>query len=97
MFTRTHDALFRKLIRFIHCLQLGTVESSFNCSYGCKGNNLCPSVCLSVHIRRRDLLKLISVREFSDEATFRDPCLSFVLPEVSDCMRESGDCQVTVM
>lgn len=33
---------------------------------------------------RRDLLKLIGVGEFSDEATWRDPCISFVLPEVSD-------------
>jgi len=32
---------------------------------------------------RRDLLKLIGVGEFSAEATFQDPCLSFILPEVS--------------
>lgn len=31
---------------------------------------------------RRDLLKLIGVREFSEEAIFQDPCQSFVLPEV---------------
>lgn len=31
---------------------------------------------------RRDLLKLIGVGNFSDEATFQDPCLSFVVPEV---------------
>ncbi|KAK3734408.1 hypothetical protein QZH41_010067, partial [Actinostola sp. cb2023] len=31
---------------------------------------------------RRDLLKLIGVGEFSAVATFQDPCLSFVLPEV---------------
>ena len=31
---------------------------------------------------RRDLLKLIGVREFSVEAIFEDPCQSFVLPEV---------------
>jgi hypothetical protein len=31
---------------------------------------------------RRDLLKLIGVGEFSLEASFLDPCLSFVLPEV---------------
>ena len=43
-------------------------------------------VCLSVCSCRRDLLKLISVKEFSDEAAFRDPCLSFVLPEVSGCV-----------
>ena len=31
---------------------------------------------------KRDLLKLIGVAEFSDEAVFKDPCLSYVLPEV---------------
>jgi len=31
---------------------------------------------------RRDLLRLIEVGEFSDEAQFRDPCRSYVLPEV---------------
>lgn len=54
-------------------------------------------VCLSVCSCRRDLLKLISVKEFSDEAAFRDPCLSFVLPEVSGCVWLSFDHGVTVM
>ena len=31
---------------------------------------------------RRDLLKLIGVREFSLEANYQDPCQSFVLPGV---------------
>jgi DNA polymerase epsilon subunit 1 len=31
---------------------------------------------------KRDLLRLIGVGEFSDSADFRDPCLSYVLPEV---------------
>ncbi|KAM7314163.1 DNA polymerase epsilon catalytic subunit A [Ixodes scapularis] len=31
---------------------------------------------------RRDLLRLIGVGEFSDQATWRDPCLSFMLTEV---------------
>ncbi|CAN8013629.1 unnamed protein product [Ixodes persulcatus] len=31
---------------------------------------------------RRDLLRLIGVGEFSDQATWRDPCLSFILTEV---------------
>lgn len=30
----------------------------------------------------RDLLRLVDVGEFSDEAQFRDPCRSYVLPEV---------------
>ena len=33
-------------------------------------------------VYRRDLLKLIGVREFAEEAVFRDPCCSFVLAEV---------------
>ena len=33
-------------------------------------------------VHRRDLLKLIGVREFAEEAVFRDPCCSFVLAEV---------------
>ena len=31
---------------------------------------------------KRDLLKLIGVREFSAEAQFQDPCLSYIIPEV---------------
>lgn len=30
----------------------------------------------------RDLLRLVDVGEFSEEAQFRDPCHSYVLPEV---------------
>lgn len=30
----------------------------------------------------RDLLRLVDVGEFSEEAQFRDPCRSYVLPEV---------------
>ena len=30
---------------------------------------------------KRNLLQLISVREFSPEAKFRDPCLSYVLSD----------------
>ena len=35
-----------------------------------------------VNKMKRDLLKLIGVGEFSDEAQFKDPCLSYVIPEV---------------
>lgn len=31
---------------------------------------------------KRDLLRLIEVGEFSEEAQFRDPCRSYILPEV---------------
>jgi hypothetical protein len=30
----------------------------------------------------RDLLRLVDVGEFSEEAQFRDPCRSYVLPEM---------------
>ena len=31
---------------------------------------------------KRDLLKLISVGEFSDTSLWKDPCTSFIIPEV---------------
>lgn len=31
---------------------------------------------------KRDLLRLVDVGEFSDDAQFQDPCNSYVLPEV---------------
>ena len=31
---------------------------------------------------KRDLLRLVDVGEFSEDAQFRDPCQSYVLPEV---------------
>ncbi|XP_059098833.1 DNA polymerase epsilon catalytic subunit A-like [Tigriopus californicus] len=35
-----------------------------------------------VHRLRKNLLRLIGVGEFSDEADWQDPCISFILPEV---------------
>ena len=35
-----------------------------------------------VNKMKRDLLKLIGVGEFSDEAHWKDPCLSYVITEV---------------
>ncbi|GLJ44675.1 hypothetical protein SUGI_0939260 [Cryptomeria japonica] len=35
-----------------------------------------------VLVMRKNLLKLVHVKEFSPEAEFRDPCLSFTLPNV---------------
>ena len=40
------------------------------------------NISLQVSKMQRDLLKLIGVGEFSSEASFNDPCLSYVLPEV---------------
>ena len=33
---------------------------------------------------RRDLLKLIGIGNFADEAIYQDPCLSFIVPEVTE-------------
>lgn len=35
-----------------------------------------------VYDLQRNLLRLISVGSFSDKAEWKDPCISFVLPEV---------------
>ncbi|XP_065055976.1 DNA polymerase epsilon catalytic subunit A-like isoform X2 [Rhopilema esculentum] len=49
---------------------------------------VCQVLSLDVNVKsqvtklRRDLLKLIGVGEFSEDAFFKDPCLSFVVPEV---------------
>ncbi|XP_014670833.1 PREDICTED: DNA polymerase epsilon catalytic subunit A-like [Priapulus caudatus] len=48
----------------------------------CQVLSLDASIVNQVTKMRRDLLKLVGVGEFSDEAIFRDPCLSYVLPEV---------------
>ncbi|KAL5019574.1 hypothetical protein ScPMuIL_002466 [Solemya velum] len=40
------------------------------------------SINLQVTKMKRDLLKLIGVGEFAPEAQFKDPCLSYILPEV---------------
>jgi DNA polymerase epsilon subunit 1 len=48
----------------------------------CKVLSLDSSTRHQVSKLRRDLLRLIGVREFSPEANFQDPCRSFVLPEV---------------
>ena len=40
---------------------------------------------------KRDLLKLIGVGEFSEEAQFADPCLSYVVPEVSSIDKQQSN------
>uniref|UniRef100_A0A8C3L7G5 DNA polymerase epsilon catalytic subunit n=1 Tax=Chrysolophus pictus TaxID=9089 RepID=A0A8C3L7G5_CHRPC len=50
--------------------------------YVCQVLSLDANVTNQVNKLRRDLLRLIEVGEFSDEAQFRDPCRSYVLPEV---------------
>ena len=48
----------------------------------CKVLSLDPAITDQVNKLRRNLLKLINVGEFSDDADWRDPCISFILPEV---------------
>eukprot|EP00794_Sanderia_malayensis_P002850 gene2850-3296_t len=50
--------------------------------YVCKVLSLDMNIESQVNKLRRDLLRLISVGEFSEEASFKDPCLSFIVPEV---------------
>ncbi|KAM9259918.1 LOW QUALITY PROTEIN: DNA polymerase epsilon catalytic subunit A [Cariama cristata] len=49
--------------------------------YVCKVLSLDANITNQVN-KLRDLLRLIEVGEFSEEAQFRDPCRSYVLPEV---------------
>ncbi|XP_052253908.1 DNA polymerase epsilon catalytic subunit A-like [Dreissena polymorpha] len=48
----------------------------------CKVLSLDSTITIQVTKMQRDLLKLIGVGEFSPDAIFKDPCLSYVLPEV---------------
>lgn len=48
----------------------------------CRVLSLDPAIESQVNKLKRNLLRLIGVGEFSDAAEWKDPCLSFVLPEV---------------
>ncbi|KAL4229089.1 hypothetical protein ACF0H5_012128 [Mactra antiquata] len=48
----------------------------------CKVLSLDSNINIQVSKMQRDLLKLIGIGEFSQDALFKDPCLSYVLPEV---------------
>ncbi|GAB6019923.1 hypothetical protein CHUAL_001454 [Chamberlinius hualienensis] len=48
----------------------------------CKILSLDPFISEQVIKLRRDLLRLIGIGEFSPESTWKDPCLSYILPEV---------------
>lgn len=50
--------------------------------YVCKVLSLDTNITNQVNKLNRDLLRLVDVGEFSEEAQFRDPCHSYVLPEV---------------
>nr|XP_039327534.1 DNA polymerase epsilon catalytic subunit A [Saimiri boliviensis boliviensis] len=51
--------------------------------YVCKVLSLDTNITNQVNKLNRDLLRLVDVGEFSEEAQFRDPCRSYVLPEVT--------------
>ncbi len=40
------------------------------------------SIVNQVNKLKRDLLRLVDIGEFSEDAQFRDPCKSYILPEV---------------
>ena len=48
----------------------------------CKVLSLDSSIEVQVNKLKRDLLRLIKIGEFSDAADWKDPCISYVLPEV---------------
>ncbi|EGG20436.1 putative DNA polymerase epsilon subunit A [Cavenderia fasciculata] len=48
----------------------------------CHTLSLDRSLYSNVQRLRKNLMKMINIREFSDEAKFNDPCLSFVMPDV---------------
>ncbi|XP_063171878.1 DNA polymerase epsilon catalytic subunit A [Candoia aspera] len=50
--------------------------------YVCQVLSLDANITNQVQKLKRDLLRLIDVGEFSEEANFQDPCRSYVLPEV---------------
>ncbi|XP_063000312.1 DNA polymerase epsilon catalytic subunit A [Elgaria multicarinata webbii] len=50
--------------------------------YVCKVLSLDTNITNQVSKLKRDLLRLIEVGEFSEEAQFQDPCRSYILPEV---------------
>ena len=61
----------------------------------CQVLSLDANISQQIRKMKRDLLKLINIREFSDEAIFKDPCLSYVLPEVG--LRSISLAQQTVI
>ncbi|XP_073410903.1 DNA polymerase epsilon catalytic subunit A [Dendrobates tinctorius] len=50
--------------------------------YVCKVLSLDSNIANQVNKLKRDLLRLIDVGEFSEDAQFRDPCRSYILPEI---------------
>ncbi|XP_020776588.1 DNA polymerase epsilon catalytic subunit A [Boleophthalmus pectinirostris] len=50
--------------------------------YVCQVLSLDLNITNQMNKLKRDLLRLVDVGEFSDDAQFRDPCQSYVLPEV---------------
>ncbi|XP_052412304.1 DNA polymerase epsilon catalytic subunit A [Carassius gibelio] len=50
--------------------------------YVCQVLSLDANIVNQVNKLKRDLLRLVDVGEFSEDAQFRDPCKSYILPEV---------------
>ncbi|KAA0716868.1 DNA polymerase epsilon catalytic subunit A [Triplophysa tibetana] len=50
--------------------------------YVCQVLSLDSNIVIQMNKLKRDLLRLVDVGEFSEDAQFRDPCKSYILPEV---------------
>ena len=80
--------MYRKLTDEDFPLEFGTLYK-LRCpslefvKYICRILSLDKNITNQVLKLKKDLLKIINVREFSDEAQFVDPSLSFVVPQVS--------------
>jgi DNA polymerase epsilon subunit 1 len=90
--------LTEQLLRFTQKIYKKLTDEDFPELFGCKLKLRCPAlefikyVCRILSLDKnivnqitklkRDLLVLVNVREFSDEAQFADPSLSFVIPQV---------------
>jgi DNA polymerase epsilon subunit 1 len=90
--------LTEQLLRLTQRIYKKLTDEDFPELFGCKLKLRCPSlefikyICQILSLDKnivnqitklkRDLLLLVNVREFSDEAQFVDPSLSFVIPQV---------------
>lgn len=72
--------MMQRLLCFIVQRYVVFQKKCFLCSF--QVLSLDSNINLQVIKLKRDLLKLIGIGEFAEEAAFSDPCLSYVLPEV---------------
>lgn len=87
LFDRLTQKIYKKLTDEDLPHQLGT-KYKLRCpalefvKYTCKLLSLDKNITNQVIKLKKDLLTIVNVREFSDEAQFVDPSLSFVIPQI---------------